>query len=98
MWAEKPYSVQADIFSLGVSFMVLLFKMDGETSLEEVRESYLHNNLMVNALGKVISNSFPWSNFFLRQVMGEIHTLKENGSTGRSLFKKAKDYFDTQVG
>ena len=40
MWAEKPYSVQADIFSLGVSFMVLLFDMEGDSSLDKVRNRF----------------------------------------------------------
>ena len=31
------------------------------------------------------------------QVMSEIHTLKEKGSTGRALYKKAKAHFDSRV-
>ena len=37
------------------------------------------------------------TNWTLFQVMSEIHTLKEKGSTGRALYKKAKAHFDSRV-
>jgi len=51
MWDEKPYTVKADVFSLGITFLLLLMEKDSLRNIDDTLEK-LHAAKIKGILGK----------------------------------------------